>query len=267
MLNKKETVDVIIPVGPKASQKLLDRAKESVKKQTVFTNTIVINDIEGKGPAWARNRGIEMSENRYIAFLDSDDYWEPDKLEKQIKKMKKEKAGFCVTSTDAGRIKPTTEKEFLESFFKGGVGTSITSTMLVDKEQGKIPRFDETLYRKEDDLFALETCIRLGYCYVPTVLCHIEKTESGLSSNADPDKFAESFKEFYYKALSLYPEGKKFYKHYWKTAYYSAGRYYYYKKKNKKATQYIIKSFRCKPALRPVAALVLALLQINKLSR
>ncbi len=39
---------------------------------------------DNKGISGARNTGINRSSGDYIAFLDSDDYWLPDKLEKQI---------------------------------------------------------------------------------------------------------------------------------------------------------------------------------------
>ena len=37
-----------------------------------------------QGPSAARNRGIEAAESEWIAFLDSDDVWKPDKLKKQV---------------------------------------------------------------------------------------------------------------------------------------------------------------------------------------
>lgn len=39
---------------------------------------------ENSGAAVARNRGIELAKGRYIAFLDSDDVWLPNKLEEQV---------------------------------------------------------------------------------------------------------------------------------------------------------------------------------------
>ncbi len=45
----------------------------------------VIRSKQNMGPAKARNRAIEEAKGKYIAFLDSDDIWFPEKLEKQIK--------------------------------------------------------------------------------------------------------------------------------------------------------------------------------------
>lgn len=50
------------------------------------------------GAAIARNTAIENSTGKYLAFLDSDDLWEPEKLELQIKFMKENNIGFTFTS-------------------------------------------------------------------------------------------------------------------------------------------------------------------------
>ena len=40
------------------------------------------------GAGLSRNKGIELSKGEYIAFLDADDYWINEKLDKQINFMK-----------------------------------------------------------------------------------------------------------------------------------------------------------------------------------
>lgn len=62
---------------------------------------ILLDDNKGKA-AGARNRGIEEAKGRYIAFLDADDIWKDDKLEKQLAFMKEKEASFSFTSYEFG---------------------------------------------------------------------------------------------------------------------------------------------------------------------
>ncbi|MGN1370254.1 MAG: glycosyltransferase family 2 protein [Aristaeellaceae bacterium] len=50
------------------------------------------------GPAVARNEALRRAAGRYIAFLDSDDLWLPDKLERQIAFMEKTGVPFTATA-------------------------------------------------------------------------------------------------------------------------------------------------------------------------
>jgi glycosyltransferase involved in cell wall biosynthesis len=53
---------------------------------------------QNMGVAFARNYGTKLAEGEYIAFLDSDDIWMPEKLETQILYMQKENIVFSYTS-------------------------------------------------------------------------------------------------------------------------------------------------------------------------
>lgn len=52
---------------------------------------------KNSGVAQARNRGLQAAKGRYIAFLDSDDLWLPEKLEKQLQFMQKNGYAFTYT--------------------------------------------------------------------------------------------------------------------------------------------------------------------------
>ena len=58
----------------------------------------LIERTENGGAAAARNSAIRAATGRYIAFLDSDDYWLPNKLSVQIGKMQGEAASFSCTN-------------------------------------------------------------------------------------------------------------------------------------------------------------------------
>lgn len=50
-----------------------------------------------QGAAKARNRGLEEAQGRYIAYLDADDLWQPQKLERQLLFMEEKQAAFSFT--------------------------------------------------------------------------------------------------------------------------------------------------------------------------
>ena len=65
-----------------------------------FGKKIEITKIDDLGVSFARNKGIELSTSKYIAFLDSDDIWYKDKLSRQINYMIENNYTICGTLMD-----------------------------------------------------------------------------------------------------------------------------------------------------------------------
>lgn len=59
---------------------------------------ISIPNEKNIGVANTRNRGVEVSRGRYIAFLDSDDIWCPDKLKLQLERLGERGGDLCYCS-------------------------------------------------------------------------------------------------------------------------------------------------------------------------
>ena len=67
----------------------IDATEQIVKKYQEQDERIKFHSLtENQGVANARNTAIQNARGRYLAFLDSDDMWLPEKLEKQIGFMK-----------------------------------------------------------------------------------------------------------------------------------------------------------------------------------
>ena len=58
----------------------------------------LIRRTENGGAARTRNTGIAEAQGRYIAFLDADDIWMPDKLTREVEFLQKKQAAFVFTS-------------------------------------------------------------------------------------------------------------------------------------------------------------------------
>lgn len=75
-----------------------DNTEEIVKKYSQSDSRIFYYKLEcNSGAAVSRTKAMELANGQYIAFLDSDDLWYPNKLEVQIKYMKKNNYAFTCT--------------------------------------------------------------------------------------------------------------------------------------------------------------------------
>ena len=92
-----------------------------------------------KGPGAARNTAIEKSAGEFIAFIDADDLWVPEKLEEQIALFRKDQnVGFVYADAElfgeewerqksTSRKLRTTENSKLKYFVRGDIYTSLLS--------------------------------------------------------------------------------------------------------------------------------------------
>lgn len=150
-----------------------DGTDEIVSQMEMADNRLSFIELSpARGANAARNAGIKASRGDWVAFLDDDDEWLPEKLEKQVSLIQTDKEiGLCYTWSralyveygidyiSAPRACGRLDKEIL---FSNHIGT--TSTVLINKSLFKMAgMFDEALCALQDyDLW-----IRM--CQVTTV--------------------------------------------------------------------------------------------------
>lgn len=192
-------VSVVIPTHNRAS--LLPRALRSVLEQTRIPDEVVVVDDgstdnttsvveeefpevrllsqENRGVSAARNRGIMTTSGDWVAFLDSDDEWAPEKLERQLAALRL-RSEFQVCHTDeiwirnGRRVNPRRKHaKYGGRIFRYCLplcAMSPSSVLIHRSVFERVGLFDEALPACEDYELWLRICSRFPVLYLDELL-------------------------------------------------------------------------------------------------
>ncbi len=171
-----------------------DNTKEVVEKfQKEDSRIKYIWQENSGGPAKPINTGIKNSSGKYIAILESDDEWLPEKLEKQVEILEKFQ-NVGLVSCYAMKIFPNGKKIIYKTPFSGILrkedwkkywqlwGILSLSTVLIRKESiEKVGLLDEKLKITADVDFHLRLIKQFDFYFLPTPLVNYYQTEESQS--------------------------------------------------------------------------------------
>ncbi|WP_171046316.1 glycosyltransferase family 2 protein [Lentibacillus cibarius] len=203
-----------------------DNPEKSSHKVDIQSNLKALNDNRvnyiqhenNQGACVARNTGINNSRGNYIAFLDDDDEWLPNKLEYQIRKFSDEKVGlvycfaYIITIKDnkqisknviSNRVSGMVYDKLIEKNFIGS-----TSFVILKKEAlDQCGYFNNDLKSSQDyDLWLrISKGYKVNYVDIPLVNYYIHEGER-ISENVDNKiQGKEKINELNIDYLKLHP--------------------------------------------------------------
>jgi glycosyltransferase involved in cell wall biosynthesis len=197
-----------------------DKTKEIVEIQRRKVVRVHV-DIEyiyqmNKGPGAARNTGIKAATGEYIAFLDSDDMWMPEKIGKQVVKFK-ENPDYGLIHTDRIRLEPdgtlrTTKGKTLEGdvFKELLMGNFIVCSSVLIKKScfDDIGLFDEDRNNRAEDYdiwLRIAKNYQIGFIAEPLIRYRVNFNGYNRS---DIKAMYDSVENVFLKAVKFY-EGDK----------------------------------------------------------
>lgn len=153
----------MIIVDDASTDHAVAKIKEVIKEDSRIRLLLLKENI---GTAKARNIAIKEAKGRYIAFLDSDDMWLPNKLEKQLLFMKETETAFSYTSyslIDENGNSLGKEVNVPKSVnYYDLVGNTIIGCLTVMIDREKIPYIEMPSIQPEDTALWLQL-LNKGY--------------------------------------------------------------------------------------------------------
>ncbi|HHY06383.1 MAG TPA: glycosyltransferase family 2 protein [Clostridia bacterium] len=167
-----------------------DNSREIIKEYAArYENIIFYQQAKNRGAAVTRNKALALAGGRYVAFLDSDDLWSPEKIAKQIKFMQAQEVAFCFTAfamiNEQGQLlkgkRAVQEKINYEFLLKNTMIN--TSSVVLDRQ--KTGNLQMPLFRSWQDYATWLQLLRTGMeAYgLNEVLVKYRKRSNSLSAN------------------------------------------------------------------------------------